>query len=194
MNVATCSKRKEGYGRTNFFHCMKFNAGCINLSLRSFLYLLLVHLLAAIFMRLLILTLFLLPLNSGAQNPYLDSLKYLFRIDEKLISKRVDTTICYIRKKYSTEDTICERFIICRNKDSGIIRIDKVFEDTSRYAYAYFTNGVFELMQWNRPDIASILEVKNPNSILTHPDIRKFYFAISKIPGITMPIQEKILH
>ncbi len=133
----------------------------------------------------------LIPIKSRPQNPYTDSLKYAFKIDERLISQRTDTTICYVQRTSDNEIRICDKITICRDKNLKIIRIDKVFEDTKRFACAYISDGKFELMQWNTPADSSITESKHVLYFITNRDIQQFYHTLLQLPEISMPIIEK---
>lgn len=129
-----------------------------------------------------------------AQHPYRDSLEAVYRIDERLITTKTDTTVS-LRSYQNDKDTITfERITICRDSNNKIIRIDKIFLDSSRFAFAYFSNHTFHLMQWNEPAERSVYESKIPIVFSRHPNIRMFYLALLTVPDIEMPIITKYSH
>ena len=134
---------------------------------------------------LLVILLFVVKISS-AQNPYKDSLQGVYKIDEQLIAIKTDTILSFSQTRIDTTTVITERITICRDADNRIIRVDKIFQDSIRFAFAYFENQKFHLMQWNDPKNRDLYETILPFYI-RNPDIRIFYLALLKLPNITMP-------
>lgn len=139
----------------------------------------------------LLIVFFCISIELLAQHPYKDALKDIYTIDEKEIFSKTDTTICLMRKRAGEEVTVCQQMIICRNKELKVIRVDKIYEDTLRFAYAYFDNGIFRLMQWNSVDYRSIHESASDIQIMSK-GLGDFYDSLLMLKDIMIPEEEKI--
>jgi hypothetical protein len=138
-------------------------------------------------MKLLLASLLFFVYNATAQHPHKDSLKEAFKIDERLITTRTDTTVSFPKNRNDKDVLINERIIICLDSNNRIIRIDKIFQDSTKFAFAYFTNQEFHLMQWNESEEGDLYESTSAVAFIRNPDIRTFYLALLTLPNITMP-------
>jgi hypothetical protein len=143
-------------------------------------------------MRLLIVPLLFVVLNVSSQKPYSDSLKGVYQIAEAAISRRTDTIVAYNQKTRDSDIRAFERIIICFDKNSDIIRIDKVFHDSNRFLFAYFKAGSFYLMQWNLPSECSIVESIDITDFARDGEILKFYMALLTLKSISMPLPPSV--
>jgi hypothetical protein len=117
----------------------------------------------------------------------LDSLCDVFKIDEKLIVKRIDTSLSVRDLWGEGEIKSFERVIICLDKKGSVIRIDKVFTDNKKFAFAYFLNGKLDIMQWNIPEENALYDSSHEITFLTSVQVREFYLSLLTLPWITMP-------
>ncbi|MBL7708998.1 MAG: hypothetical protein JNJ86_07980 [Chitinophagaceae bacterium] len=138
-------------------------------------------------MKLILASLLFFVYNASAQHPYRDSIQGIFKIDERLIARRTDTIVS-LSKSLNEKDTfITKRIVICRDGNNKIVRIDKIFQDNNKFAFAYFINQEFHLMQWNEPQERDLYESASIVKFFQNPGIRTFYSALLTLPGITMP-------
>jgi hypothetical protein len=102
-------------------------------------------------MKLILASLLFFVYNVSAQHPYRDSIQGIFKIDERLITIRTDTIVS-LSKSLNEKDTfITERIVICRDGNNKIVRIDKIFQDNNKFAFAYFINQEFHLINGMNP-------------------------------------------
>gem|GEM_PF-3167574 len=127
-----------------------------------------------------------------AQHPYKDSLQEVFKIDESQIFSKTDTTICLKEKVSDDSVNKCQKIIICRNKALQVIRVDKIFEDKKRFAYAYFQEGEFHLMQWNTPKYSEIFE-SGSSTLIASKGLGDFFRVLLMLNVATISEVEKIL-